>query len=169
MNIGFKIRIIARFIDFLYFIPLVLIHSNQIKVSQNAALISTILYTSFLILYYPYFHAKSGQSLGKRHMKIKVISVDGSNISNWQAILRSIFDISWSLLWCISFLIAIQKMPTNTYPIVGSYSQLMPAWYEITTILLSIVFIIDVLMMIFSKNKQSLHDLLAGTVVKTVT
>ncbi|HXU28785.1 MAG TPA: RDD family protein, partial [Bacteroidia bacterium] len=90
---GLGERILARLIDFAVFIPFVIVFMFlSVSVSQTGltiyALIVLIIYTFYDLLFEVFFN---GQSIGKRVMKIKVISLDGARPKFSQFLLRWLF------------------------------------------------------------------------------
>jgi uncharacterized RDD family membrane protein YckC len=92
---GLGERILARLIDFAVFIPFGIIamivssYLNNIGISVYLILVFTI-YVFYDLLFEVFFN---GQSIGKRVMKIRVISLEGSRPKFSQYLLRWLFRI----------------------------------------------------------------------------
>jgi uncharacterized RDD family membrane protein YckC len=171
-NAGIGVRLLARFIDLIYLLPILVIRTVEMNVSKGAAIGSTVIWVIAVIAYFPYFHAKRGQTPGKRRMKIKVVKADGTNISWNHALRRSIVDIAWALLWCSAVIAAVSAVPVDAFPMKGNFPEVlqpfMPGWYSVAQLIISVWVTADVLMLIISKQNRSLHDFFAGTIVQKV-
>ncbi len=93
-------RIVARLIDYALFILILilgLIGGNLLRSSVDQSLLIIVLIIIYAALYVFYDLIceifMNGQSVGKRVMKIKVISLDGSRPSSGQYLLRWLFRI----------------------------------------------------------------------------
>jgi uncharacterized RDD family membrane protein YckC len=158
----FWARFWAGFIDGLIFSP-ISIATPYMSSPQRGPLVLicwTILsYSSFLV-YSISMHAHSGQTVGKRLMKIRVMNVAEDRIPSLrQAFLREIGDVVTSIPGCVYTIYLIVAHQYSLSAIADS-------------LFLSIVgyagfawFVIELITMFTNKKRRALHDLIAGTVV----
>ena len=122
-------------------------------VSRNQGItifITVVLEILYFVVYQLY---NDGQTLGKKTMKIKVVSNDGELTMN-TLIARSFLIDSIFLhlvtLVCITFL----TIPMNYFYIVGSFEMIQALFVFIT-----------VIMVMYSKDKRGVHDRITNTTV----
>jgi uncharacterized RDD family membrane protein YckC len=92
---GLGERILARLLDSLFIIPLVLIVAIIAPVSTTVAVVLGIIFGALGFVFYDLLCEVffNGQSLGKKIMKIRVISLDGGRPRFSQFLLRWLFRI----------------------------------------------------------------------------
>ena len=123
--------------------------SNVIYMSVNVAL-----YIAYFVVFQ---YMLKGQTLGKKVLKLKVVTNEDGNVTIWQMIIRYLFILSiFSGIMDILLVFLLKE-----------YS------YMITYVLLSLgelVFVFASMMFIlYRKDKRGLHDVMAGTkVIKEV-
>lgn len=100
---------------------------------------------------FQYFN--KGQTLGKKLMKIKIVSKDDKELSLGNLLLRSM--ILYSLIVTILNMILIQISSINTF-----YNL-----YTILGFINIIVTYVTYFMIIFRKDEKGLHDIIAGSKV----
>jgi len=76
---------------------------------SNAALGSFLVINTIIwLLYFSYFESKSGQTLGKKAMDLKVVKKGGSNLSFGAAFVRTIFRVIDSIaFYLLGFIIVL--------------------------------------------------------------
>ncbi|HMS67351.1 MAG TPA: RDD family protein [Saprospiraceae bacterium] len=159
---GFGIRFGASLIDFCAMIPLVgiSIYNTYFLKNLPLALVIGIL----LMCYKPFMEFQYGATLGKMAVKLKVVNLDFEKITLSQSITRYIPWLGGSLLSLATTYLLFQnpefKETTDFMAIALIQGELMPQWinYAVNSITL-----ISALVIIFNKNKQGLHDMLADT------
>lgn len=119
-----------------------------------------------LIVWWLYFVSmtyKFGATFGKMVLKIKVVSVSFDTVSWWRIILREVIGKYLYLFLYGVILIGAMFYLTSDL----NNSGLEPAKYFKTfgTLISFIIAIISYSMAGFTRNKQALHDKIAGTVV----
>ena len=158
----FRARFFAGFIDSLVFIPLNLCDSYLTAPERgNSTLITWALISySAYWLYSVILHARSGQTLGKKAMKIRVLDVSEERIPTLkQAFLR---DIGYIVLSCSSMIYFIYLVITNhlrtgtgVNPIPGIILGLASLGW----------FLLEITSMFTNEKRRALHDFIANTVV----
>jgi len=116
--------------------------------TKSTGVLATFL--SFLSpAYYIYFHAKSGQTIGKQLFYIKVVDFNSlQKISLFQAIKRQLI---W-LLYVIVIIVLVEWFPDNE---------------NITTNIGFVITFLIFISMLVDKNYGGLHDKIADTIVKS--
>lgn len=118
------------------------------KISGTVVFITTIIKIIYFIIFQFY---NSGQTIGKKIFKIKVISNDGDLTMN-ALIFRSLF-INFILLYMVQLiLVSFVKNPVQYLSLFGLFE-----WIYI------ILLMIDVFMILFGKNKKGLHDFVTNS------
>lgn len=167
-------RFAAIWIDLFVLLPIILSHVWIVSESKIAALIlvipMAIVYNSYTI----YCHGRFGQTVGKRVMGIRVILTNGEAIGWRAAWLRSSVDVVFSVLGVIASFMALTAISDAEFYGVGwmqqsqNLSALEPAWLDWTEEATQIWVWSEVVVMLFNKKRQALHDFIAGTVVITM-
>jgi uncharacterized RDD family membrane protein YckC len=168
---GFEKRLFANLIDVLVLLPLTIVLSVVYGQHRNLSLLVTVLAPLLSWAYTIFFHARWGQTLGKKAMNIRVVKVSGEPISWREAVLRSLVDIVLRTLVMIGTLIALLHFPEAEYgqlprvELSKHLAELSPMWLSWVNILSNIWFWSELVTLLFNKKKRALHDFMAGTVV----
>lgn len=119
-------------------------------------IVSTMITLVYFVVFQYYFN---GQTLGKKLMKIKVVSNDENKKINMNNFLIRSLIIDSILLNLVS-IITILLLNQNAYF----------KTYDIATYIFLIIYIVSYIMISFRKDERGLHDILAGTkVISTKT
>lgn len=168
---GMKKRFWAGFIDFLVLLPLLAICYWLSFFSKTLAL-WTQLPSSLLFAFYAiYFHAQSGQTIGKRVAKIRVVPVDGSRIGYSHALRRSSVDCVLSIASAVAIIVTLKAIPDALYSSASwmkqweYLAQYAPAWSSSLDLCIGLWYLGETVCVLFDKQKRAIHDFLAGTVV----
>lgn len=161
-------------IDLFVLLPIMVAHAWLVSESKIAALVlvipMAIVYDSYTI----YCHGRFGQTVGKRVMGIRVVLTTGEAIGWHAAWLRSSVDVMFSVLWVIASFMALTTISDAEFYGVGwmqqfqNLSALEPVWLSWTEEASQIWVWSEVVVMLFNKRRQALHDFIAGTVVITM-
>jgi DNA uptake protein ComE-like DNA-binding protein/uncharacterized RDD family membrane protein YckC len=167
-------RFAAMWIDLFVLLPIMAVHVWLESESKITALVlvipMAIVYDSYSI----YCHGRFGQTVGKRVMGIRVVLTTGEAIGWRTAWLRSSVDVMFSVLGVIASFMALTAISDTEFYGVGwmqqsqNLSALEPAWLGWTEEATQIWVWSEVVVMLFNKRRQALHDFIAGTVVITM-
>jgi uncharacterized RDD family membrane protein YckC len=126
-----------------------------------------------LLPYFAYvvaFTAWRGRTLGKQALGLRVLSVDGSRVSWLAALRRSSMDILWSGL-ALAYNARILASLDLGAIAAGDYLELAEAMGKAApggvwlTVGAGLWYLADLLCLLVTPERRSLHDYLAGTVV----
>lgn len=93
---------------------------------------------------------KNGQTLGKKMLSLAVMRVDGVRISSFQMFVRSVFG---------------KFLMETTIPVLVIMLEFFGAMSGMGLIITLLIFFIQVVLLIVTKNNSTIHDYLAVTVV----
>ena len=96
---------------------------------------------------------KNGQTLGKKMLSLGVMRVDGVRISSFQLFARSVFG---------------KFLMETTIPVLVIMLEFFGAMSGMGLIITALIFIIQVVLLIATKNNSTIHDYMAVTVVVDV-
>lgn len=166
-------RSVAYILDIIFCVLLIWITGSFSGGNKWAVLIIDMFQGMVFFLYTLYFHAKLGQTFGKRMMGVKVVNIDGTPISFSQSLKRNIPWFFASLPYVIATAIAISQIPGDqfhelfrqpkTYYILEA--SLRPSWYMPIQTIFVIFFFSDLIATFVTSKNQSIHDLIASTIV----
>lgn len=100
------------------------------------------------MMYFALMHASSGQTVGKKVGKYKVINLDGSSIDFKTALIRA-------------FMFNGMGMISGAVLLVGGYDLLTV--YTVVAGVIGIYGLANAITVLASKDKRAIHDMLAGT------
>jgi len=158
----FRARFFAGFIDGLVFIPVSVCDTYLSEPARGSSVLITwafISYTAYW-LYSVLLHARSGQTLGKMAMKIRVLDISEERTPTLQqAFLR---DIGYIILNCSSMFYFIYLVVAGKYR-TGAEINALPG------IILGAAglgwFLLEITSMFTNEKRRALHDYIAKTVV----
>ncbi len=140
----FGSRVRARVLDGLIFllVAIIILFNWNYDNSLIEALIGLM-----QVIYYTYYHGRYGATIGKKAVGIKVVNLKGGKIGYFRAFWRI---SSIVLLLCVIEIVA---------------EIIMKVDYRLFA---RIFLLINILMVLLTKQKRAIHDFLAGTVVISV-
>ena len=161
-------RISAAMIDIIIFgliISPILYFQQLSKVAYVTCEFAILLCSSF---YYIYLHNKSGQTLGKKAVKIKVTKTSGENICLNTSIIRHLPIIIIGLFYFLKTIILVYNIniPIENFDHFSdkltNNSIEAVSWIEY---LFFILIVLDLMTILLNQKRRSLHDFIAKTVV----
>ncbi len=168
---GFLERLFAGFIDFLIAIPFLYLFSYLQAINIFIAIIAIIINASFFSIYTVFFNLKYGGTLGKLAAGIRITKPNGDKIGFKEAILRSVVDIIYALLFGCFQLYAISQVNIDIYLVAGHIekSRLLaehsPKFSKYASFISNVWYWSEMVILLSNKRKRALHDFIAGTVV----
>ena len=123
---------------------------NLAKYSVSISIISIIVYLGYFVGFQKW---NRNQTLGKKLFNIEVASIENTDVKWWQILFREI--IIYNLIAKILYVILILFLNVNSYFMISN----------IILAISSLIFLINVILILFRKDGRGLHDLLAKTIV----
>lgn len=123
---------------------------NLAKYSVSISIISIIVYLGYFVGFQKW---NKNQTLGKKLFNIEVASIENTDVKWWQILFREI--IIYNLIAEILYVILILFLNVNSYFMISN----------IILAISSLIFLINVILILFRKDGRGLHDLLAKTIV----
>jgi uncharacterized RDD family membrane protein YckC len=168
---GFWQRFAAGTIDvFVLLLPLFVFGWLSSR-SKTIAMIVILPYGLLCWLYTLYFHAASGQTIGKRALHIRVVHLDGSRIGWPESFKRSAVDLCFGIIWIVGDLWAVNSLSAEHYSAAEWSEQqnlllaARPVFAQWADIASQVWVWSEVFTMLFNRRKRAIHDFIAGTVV----
>jgi uncharacterized RDD family membrane protein YckC len=168
---GFWIRLGSLLLDFIIMIPVVAFILYLNGLSLNSYYYTFIPNLIFTIWYRIYLVKKYGGTPGKLIMGIKILKIDGSDVSWKEAILREIVIISLTIFADIIQIIALSQADKTHYESLTWLTKeqyvmsLTPLLFTIYTWLSNTWVYSEFFVLLFNKRKRALHDFIAKTVI----
>lgn len=161
-------RLKAFFYDFILMIPVAVLGVILRNGIFPPMVLSTLVFAIPLI-YFIYYHSKFGQTLGKKWVGIKVVSLDSADINLKQSLKRHAIDVV--LRGCIVFAtiyylagkensffstlwIQRENLITNEFLILKLLRQFWVIW-----------FFIELIVLLLRNDRRTIHDLIGNTQV----
>jgi len=120
------------------------------KTSFAANLVETLLFIAYFIVFQ---FLNKGQTLGKKLIKIKVVNEEDDEANIFQMIIRTLFVDQ--ILINLLLVILVKVLTKSTY---------MQVYYIVTAIYYLFI-LVTCIMMLYRKDKLSLHDIMSRTKV----
>lgn len=164
-------RLGAILLDWLFLTPLTALRFWLESVSKQAAIAFLVPFSCLHLGYFVSYDAVNGQTPGKRLMGIRIVKRNGDPIGWHEAWLRNSFTIIFVLVNDVAILLALTAIADPDYYNVGwtvrnqNLNALRPAWIAWPETLGTIWTWSEVIVMLLNRERRSLHDFIAGTVV----
>jgi uncharacterized RDD family membrane protein YckC len=170
---GFWRRFGAFWVDFLIFLPLIILNYRLYNYCQSKylAVSSFVLYSALYHFYVIYCHGRWGRTIGKLATGIRITSHTFEPISWRQAILRSSVDVSFTIISCVGTALAFSAMPDDAIMATSGLDRaklllpLHPTWDRYADWGQQAWVWGEFVVMMTNSKRRALHDFIAGTVV----
>ncbi len=168
---GFWKRLCAGIVDFFVIVPFIFFDVWLGSFSKEWALVLLVPMGFLYATYDIFFHARWGQTIGKKATGIRVVRLNGEPISWHEASLRSSVDVVFAILRIVSTGFALSNFPDAQYLSLGwmerqsKIVELSPSWLHWVDWVSHIWVWSEVITLLFNKKKRAIHDFIAGTVV----
>ncbi|HJU69017.1 MAG TPA: RDD family protein [Gemmatimonadaceae bacterium] len=168
---GFWPRLKAAVVDFAVFLPLTVLSFWALGESSSAVIVVNVVNTIAYFAYSIIGHARWGQTIGKRVVRIRVRTLEGQPIGWTRAWRRSSVDIALGAASLIAYGIVIARIPAADFEafdwqaISERYDAIRPWWAQAVEYLYLTWLGSEIVSVLFNRRRRALHDFLAGTVV----
>ncbi len=167
-------RAIARLVDcavlVILTVVLILVWKTA-SLTKSTYLIRTLLPLVVGSLYFIGLHGRTGQTLGKMTMHIKVLQSDGSKVTYGIATVRSIVNVGISLLFAIAVAIALGRCDPEHWPSLAKRDQIVavhsafPSGFFVLKATTWLWCLAEVISLLVTRTRRAIHDFMAGTIV----
>lgn len=169
---GFWRRVAAHLIDALA-LGMALLVLVLFSLGNNSLyLLSLVIPTVLGIVYQLYLTTRYGATLGKMAMDVKIVRLDGSPIGFTEANWRYLPYLIFGVIGLLGNFEAFHSIPVPSIFFELSWTerndvlqQYQPVWATLSMIASLLFIFVDVVMLIGSKKKLSLHDRIGNTMV----
>ena len=167
---GFWSRLGANLLDFLIFLPFLLLLMFINRIHLYVYFITLIPNLLFIFWYHIYLPKRYGGTPGKLIVGIKIVKMNSSPIGWKESILRHcvyfIFSIISIGMTAMAILLAdIEIYESLTRIEKSAYLSSLSPGQNVITILTHIWVWSEVIVLLFNKRKRAIHDFIAGTVI----
>jgi len=159
---GFWIRVVARLVDTLIFIPVIVLAWVNFLSIKSAALLIVIGLPG--LIYKPFMESFYRATLGKMACGIRVVDEYGENLSLVAAYLRFLPFLVMAAIGMVSTLILFSSpefQSASTMLEIGRLQQENPV--RVFVKIVSLFVVVDCIVAGFSHRKRALHDMMAGS------
>lgn len=169
---GFWKRVAAFLLDGLVIMPIYVLLMWFQTFSHSLAMILIVPASLLFVIYRILFHARSGQTIGKRILKIRVVTDSGEKIGWRDSILRSSPYAAFLVFSVIFQLLAYYHLSPTEFaalPLLeklSAHAQYLSFWSILLGILYNLFFWVEVVFVAAHKKKKAVHDFIAKTVVQ---
>jgi uncharacterized RDD family membrane protein YckC len=164
-------RFAANWIDlFVVLIPLIALGWLG-SLSKTLAMVCIIPYCLLFWCYTWQLHARTGQTVGKRGMNIRVVRVDGTRIGQVDSFRRSSVDLALALISLTVVLMGLATVPAAEFSRLGWAQQQQQIQHAYPVFNRWLFFLSqawvwsEVIVMLFNRRRRAIHDFIGGTVV----
>lgn len=168
---GFLPRFAAGLVDLLTLIPLMALTEWAYGHSYATALLLEIPLALAFASYNIYFIGHGGQTPGKMALRIKVISVDGTDAGFHRALMRHLVDLIFSLITSALSIYAFISFTASEYDVLPFAEKMelinkhTPLLAETVVTLTFLWIASELVVLFFNAKRRAIHDFIAGTVV----
>jgi len=157
---GFWIRVGASIIDFLVFIPLVILSTwNLFSLKSTVLLVLTSLPG---LIYKPFMESFFGATLGKMSCKIKVIDDNGKKLSLFNAYIRFFpFLLSAGVGLASQLILFSSPQFQSATSLIELGEAQQGSFMDVVRYPVNALVLIDCVVVAFTFRKRALHDMMA--------
>lgn len=168
---GFWRRFLAYWIDFAFFIPVMLL---AYYAGEKSKLFNLYWFAPGLALglfFHVYLVQAYGGTPGKLIMKTRIAMVDGAPVTARAATVRYSVLFVLSALQTLGIVLGTLAMSDEHYFSLSYLAraqrtvELAPAWYSAVAIFVQVWVWGEFVSMLFNKKRRAIHDFMAGTIV----
>lgn len=152
-------------------VPLMALSEWAYDNSYTTALLLEIPLALGFALFNIYFVGRWGQTPGKMALRIKVVSLDGTDAGFFRALMRHLVDFVFSLITSALSIYALLSFTAAEYNVLSlaEKAELInrhtPPFAE-TMVFVSFAWIAsEMVVLLFNDKRRAIHDFIAGTVV----
>ncbi len=167
-------RVAARLIDLGLWLLAMEFLMFFVRARQDLLLAFVPFHGMSFALYHFYMHGKTGQTLGKRWMRLRVVRSGGSAIGFPRSALRTCLTAASSVPWIVAKMSALSAIPAGQFDpfqpgaLKALEAAYWPAWHAYAEVAITAWFLAEILFWIFTRHGQTLSDRIADTVVVSV-
>lgn len=171
MYAGFWRRLSSLLIDFLLMIPYLWLDAYLSGANELVFYLSIVPGFLFHFWFYIYLVKVFGGTPGKLIVGIKILKLNGSDVTWREAILRESVSISFGIFALMISLYALPMVDWDYYDKMGWMEKnkylfgLTPKWDTIYTWSSNLWIYSEFFVLLLNKKKRAIHDYIAGTVI----
>ncbi len=171
MYAGFWRRLSSLLIDFLLMMPYLWLDAYLSGANEVVFYLSIVPGFLFHFWFSIYLVKVYGGTPGKLIVGIKILKLNGSNVSWREAILRESVSYCFSIFALLISIGAFPKVDWNYYDNLGWMEKskylfgLTPKWDTIYTWSSNLWICSEFFVLLLNKQKRAIHDYIAGTVI----
>ncbi len=168
---GFWTRLGSLLLDFLIMLPYVFLVLYLNGLSKNAYYFTFIPGLLFHFWFSIYLVKKYGGTPGKLIIGIKILKLDGTDVTWREAILRQIVNFILTIFGSVITLFALSKADGDYYESLTWMTKqqylfaLIPVLIKIYNWTNNIWVYSELVVLLFNRRKRAIHDYIAGTVI----
>jgi len=168
---GFWIRFGALLLDFVIIIPVIFLNLFLNGLSKNAYYFTALPILAFHFWYSIYLVKRNGGTPGKLIAGIKILRIDGTDVTWREATLRQIVTFSLTIFGSLITMVALSEADAEYYENLNWMTKqaylmsLTPVPFTIYTWSSNVWTYGELFTLLFNKRKRALHDLIADTVI----
>lgn len=168
---GFWPRLGSIWLDFLIVLPVSIIVLALNSLSKDMYFITFIPQLLFSIWYHVYLVEKNGGTPGKLILGIKIIKLNGQDVTRTEAILRYLIQFVIGFIAIGATLTSVMNADEEYYESLGWMQKqfylatLSPGLFTIHRWASNIWIYSELIVLLTNERKRAIHDFIAGTVI----
>lgn len=168
---GFWIRLVSLILEVVILIPYILLKLYVDGLGYSITYYTVLPELLFYFWFRIYLVKKYGGSPGKLIVGIKIIKLDGSDVTWREAILRELFSFLDTVFVSCIMVVALSYANKEIYMSLDWFKKqdyllgLFPSLSRIHNVFNNFWFWSELVVLLFNKRKRAIHDYVAGTVI----